>query len=49
MSPDELKAFQDGKMLTWATRLNDWGKLDAWMADAIRAGVYMNPTMNYAR
>jgi len=47
MSPDELKAFQDGKMLTWATRLNDWSKLDAWMADAIRRGVYMNPTMNY--
>src|SRR6266705_3375065 len=47
MSPDELKAFQDGKVLTWATRLNDWGKLDAWMADAIRRGVYMNPTMNY--
>jgi hypothetical protein len=47
MSADELKGFQDGKMLTWATRLNDWGKLDTWMADAIRAGVYMNPTMNY--
>src|SRR5262249_4681150 len=47
MSPDELKAFQDGKMLTWATRLNDWSKLDAWMTDAIRRGVYMNPTMNY--
>jgi hypothetical protein len=47
MSPDELKAFRDGKMLTWATRLNDWGKLDEWMADAIRRGVYMNPTMNY--
>jgi amidohydrolase family protein len=47
MSPDELKAFRDGKMLTWATRLNDWGKLDDWMADAIRRGVYMNPTMNY--
>jgi hypothetical protein len=47
MSPDELKAFQDGKMLTWATQLNDWGKLDAWMAEAIRRGVYMNPTMNY--
>src|SRR5215470_18088614 len=47
MSADELKAFQDGKMLTWATRLNDWGKLDAWMVDAIRGGVYLNPTMNY--
>jgi len=47
MSPDELKGFQDGKMLTWATRLNDWPKLDAWMADAIRRGVYMNPTMLY--
>jgi hypothetical protein len=47
MSPDELKAFQDGKMLTWATRLNDWSKLDAWMTEAIRRGIYMNPTMNY--
>src|SRR5262245_18992998 len=39
MSPDELKAFQDGKMLTWATRLNDWSKIDAWMTDAMRRGV----------
>src|SRR5262245_37288680 len=47
MSPEQLKAFQDGKLLTWATQLNDWSKLDAWMADAIRRGVYMNPTMPY--
>jgi len=47
MSPEQLKAFQDGKLLTWATHLNDWGKLDAWMTEAIRRGVYMNPTMTY--
>jgi hypothetical protein len=44
---EALKGFQDGKLLTWATQLNDWPKLDAWMADAIGRGVYMNPTMAY--
>src|SRR5712691_6568541 len=47
MSPEQLKAFQDGKFLTWATHLNDWTRLDAWIADAVRRGVYMNPTMTY--
>src|SRR6266581_2389163 len=47
MSPEQLRSFQDGKLLTWATHLNDWPKLDAWISDAVRRGVYMNPTMTY--
>ena len=47
MSPEQLRSFRDGKSLTWATQLNDWGRLDAWIADAVRGGVYMNPTMAY--
>jgi len=47
MSPDQLRSFQEGKLLTWATQLNDWGRLDGMIADAVRRGVYLNPTMNY--
>jgi hypothetical protein len=47
MSPEELRSFQDGKLLTWATQLNDWGKLDGMIADAVRRGIYLNPTMTY--
>src|SRR5258708_2043056 len=47
MSPEQLRSFQDGKLLTWATHLNDWTTLDAWIADAVHRGVYMNPTMAY--
>jgi Amidohydrolase family len=47
MSPQELGSFQDGKLLTWATKLNDWGKLDRMIADAVRRGIYLNPTMTY--
>jgi len=47
MSPEQLRSFQDGKLLTWATHLNDWGKLDAMIADAVRRGAYLNPTMTY--
>lgn len=47
MSPEELRSFQEGKLLTWATRLNDWNKLDGMIADAMRRGIYLNPTMTY--
>jgi len=47
MSPQELRAFQDGKMLTWATALSDWNKLDGMIADAVRQGAYLNPTLHY--
>ncbi|HLQ88426.1 MAG TPA: amidohydrolase family protein [Xanthobacteraceae bacterium] len=47
MTPEQLKEFQEGKLLTWAVHLNDWTRNDAWIAEAVRRGVYMNPTMNY--
>ena len=47
MSPEELRSFQDGKLLTWATQLNDWSKLDGMNADAVGRGIYLNPTMTY--
>ena len=47
MSPDELRSFRQGKFLTWATFLTDWSKLDAMIADAVRRGAYLNPTLHY--
>jgi hypothetical protein len=47
MSPQQLHAFREGKMLTWATALTDWNKLDGMIADAVRAGAYLNPTLHY--
>jgi imidazolonepropionase-like amidohydrolase len=47
MSPDELTAFRQGKFMTWATFLTDWSKLDAMIADAVRRGAALNPTLHY--
>jgi Amidohydrolase family len=47
MSPEELRSFREGKLLTWATQLNDWSRLDGMIADAVRRGIYLNPTMTY--
>jgi Amidohydrolase family len=47
MSPEELRSFREGKLLTWATQLNDWNRLDGMIADAVRRGIYLNPTMTY--
>jgi hypothetical protein len=47
MPPAELRSFQEGKMLTWATALADWNKLDGMIADAVRKGAYLNPTLHY--
>jgi len=47
MSPEQLQSFQEGKLLTWAIYLNDWSKLDGLIAEAVRSGVYLNPTMAY--
>jgi hypothetical protein len=47
MSPQELRSFQEGKLLTWATSMTDWNKLDGMIADAARRGVYLNPTLHY--
>src|SRR6266446_9007907 len=47
MSPQELRSFQEGKFLTWATALTDWKRLDGMIADAVRRGAYLNPTLHY--
>jgi hypothetical protein len=47
MSPEQLQSFQEGKLLTWAVHLNDWSRLDGMIAEAVRSGVYLNPTMTY--
>lgn len=47
MSGENLQAFQQGAFLTWATFMTDWEVLDAMIADAVAAGVYLNPTLVY--
>ena len=47
MSPEQLQSFQEGKLLTWAVHLNDWSRLDGMIAEAVRSGIYLNPTMTY--
>src|SRR5439155_27122428 len=47
MSPEQLRSFRDGKFLTWATFLTDWNRLDGMIADAVRRGAYLNPTLHY--
>jgi Amidohydrolase family len=47
MSPQELRSFQEGKLLTWATSMTDWNRLDGMIADAVRRGAYLNPTLHY--
>ena len=47
MSPEQLRSFKEGQFLTWATFLTDWPKLDGMIADAVRRGAYLNPTLHY--
>jgi amidohydrolase family protein len=47
LTPEQLRSFREGKFLTWATYLNDWSRLDAMIADAVRRGAYLNPTLQY--
>jgi hypothetical protein len=47
MPLQDLRSFQDGRVLTWATGLSDWSRLDGMIADAVRRGIYLNPTMTY--
>jgi hypothetical protein len=47
MSPEQLRSFKEGKFLTWATFLTDWNRLDGMIADAVRRGAYLNPTLHY--
>ena len=47
MSSEQLRSFKEGQFLTWATFLTDWPKLDGMIADAVRRGAYLNPTLHY--
>jgi hypothetical protein len=47
MSPDEMRAFREGKYATWATFLAGSGKLDGLIADSVRRGAALNPTLQY--
>src|SRR5262245_23574325 len=47
MSPQELRAFQEGKYLTWATFVSDWSRQDQMIRDTIGRGGYLNPTLHY--
>jgi hypothetical protein len=47
MSPADLKAFQEGKYLTWATFVSDWGRQEQMIRDTIARGGYLNPTLHY--
>jgi hypothetical protein len=47
MTPDELQAFRDGRKLTWATSMTDWRRLDGIIAEAVRRGAALNPTLHY--
>ena len=47
MTPADLQAFRDGRKLTWATSMTDWTKLDGIIAEAVRRGAALNPTLHY--
>ncbi len=47
MSPADLRAFQEGKHLTWATFVSDWDRQEQMIRDTIARGGYLNPTLHY--
>jgi hypothetical protein len=47
MSPDEMRAFREGKLATWATFLAASGKLDGLIAESVGRGAALNPTLQY--
>ena len=47
MTSEELTAFQEGRFPTWAVFMKDWSRLDKMIADSIRRGIYLNPTLVY--
>jgi Amidohydrolase family len=47
MSPDEMRAFREGKFATWATFLAGSSKLDGLIAESVRRGAALNPTLAY--
>ena len=47
MSPEEMRSFREGKFATWATFLAASGKLDGLIAESVRRGAALNPTLQY--
>jgi cytosine/adenosine deaminase-related metal-dependent hydrolase len=47
MSSQELRDFQEGRHLTWATFVSDWNGQDQMIRDTIARGGYLNPTLHY--
>jgi cytosine/adenosine deaminase-related metal-dependent hydrolase len=47
MSPADLRAFQQGKYVTWASFVSDWGRQDQMIRDTVARGGYLNPTLHY--
>jgi hypothetical protein len=47
MTPQELQNYQKGEYLHWGLFLKDTARLDEMIRDAVKRGVYLNPTMGY--
>jgi hypothetical protein len=47
MTPQELENYQRGQYLHWGLFLKDVPRMEQMIRDAVRRGVYLNPTMGY--
>ena len=47
MTPEELQGFRQGKYLHWGLFLKESPRRDQLIADAVRRGVILNPTLVY--
>jgi len=47
MTPAELQNYQRGEYLHWGLFLKDNARIDQMIRDAVKRGVYLNPTMGY--
>jgi hypothetical protein len=47
MTAKELEDYQKGEYLHWGLFLKDTARLDEMIRDAVKRGVYLNPTMGY--
>ena len=48
MTEEELRSFQAGEHLTWATFMTGrWNRLQPIIEEAVEAGAYLNPTILY--
>ena len=47
MTPEELNGFRSGKYLHWGLFLKESARRDQMIEDAVRRGIYLNPTLVY--